>query len=76
MMMSRRGCIKVGGIAFVTGVVAGAAAGLLLAPHSGAYTRRRLRDLVEDVGERANCMAEDARQAVGGVIDRGRRLVA
>lgn len=61
MRTRRTGCITVGGFAFVTGVIAGVAAGVLLAPHSGAYTRRQLRDLVEDVGERANCMAEDAR---------------
>lgn len=76
MITRRTGCITVGGLAFVTGVMAGVAAGVLLAPHSGAYTRRQLHDLVENVGERASCMAEGARQAVGGVIERGKRLVA
>jgi gas vesicle protein len=40
---------------------------MLIAPHSGARTRRDLRNFAED-------MAEDTAEAVDEIIDRGKRF--
>jgi gas vesicle protein len=61
--------LTVGATALVIGVCVGVGTGLLFAPHSGARTRRRIRSFAED-------MVEDTAEAVDGVIERGRRLVA
>jgi gas vesicle protein len=53
-------------LALILGAVVGAAAGLLLAPHAGKDTRRRLRKWMEDVGEEI----DDAIR--GSSHDRGR----
>jgi len=45
--------------AFLVGTIAGATAALLLAPESGARTRRKLRRKLEDAGER---MADTGRE--------------
>lgn len=69
----------IGGLAFATGLVVGVGAGLLIAPQSGARTRRQITNFVEDLKEDATHIAEDARDAmegaIGGVVDRGKRLV-
>jgi len=53
------------GIGFCVGV----GTGILIAPYSGARTRRQLRTFAED-------MAEDTAEAVDKVIERGKRLMA
>jgi gas vesicle protein len=58
----------VGATALVTGLCVGVGTGVLFAPHSGARTRRRLRNFAED-------MVEDTAEAVDKVIERGRRLI-
>ncbi|MGH7255182.1 MAG: YtxH domain-containing protein [Nitrospirales bacterium] len=72
-------CVMFGLVGFASGVLAGAAAGLLLAPHSGARTRRQLRsfvdNVVEDFGDRTNQLADEAKHTVGDVIGYGKRLV-
>ncbi len=65
-----------GGVAFVTGLLVGVRADLLLASQSGSRTRRQQRSLVEDVHERAGCMAIDAREARGRVVESGNCLIA
>jgi gas vesicle protein len=65
----------VASLTFVIGLLAGIGTGLLLAPQSGARTRRQIRSLAEDFGERAGEMAEDAKDAVQGAIDRGKQFV-
>lgn len=63
-------------LAFATGVLVGIAAGILVAPHSGAYTRRRLQNLAEDVKERASGLAADAKEAAESVVAQGKRMVS
>jgi len=58
-------------VMFLAGVAVGAAAGLLLAPHSGSYTRRQLQNLAEDVTERMVGLAGDAKDAVDDVMEKG-----
>jgi len=65
-----------GGVMFLTGLMIGAGTGFLLAPESGARTRRRLSAMAEDLGERVSDIAADARWKVDRVIERGKRLVA
>jgi len=62
-------------VAFLAGLVMGTVAGLLLAPHSGAYTRRQLQNLSEDVKERASVLAADAKETVDTVVQQGKRIV-
>ncbi|TKS59512.1 MAG: hypothetical protein EWM72_02080 [Nitrospira sp.] len=65
-----------GGLVFLFGMIVGAGAGLLLAPASGAGTRRRLRAMAEDLGEEIGDIATDACLKVDQVIERGRQMVA
>ena len=64
-----------GGLAFITGIVIGTGMGILMAPQSGTRTRRKLRNLAEDAGERMNEFTEDARDAVDNIMERGKRFV-
>lgn len=69
----------IGGLAFATGLLVGVGAGMLIAPQSGARTRRQITNMVEDLKEDATHLAEDARDAMGdalgGVVERGKRFV-
>jgi len=47
-------------VMFLAGLTIGTTAGLLLAPHSGAYTRRQIQNLAEDVKEQASNLASEA----------------
>ena len=55
--------------AAVTGFCFGIGTGLVLAPHSGARTRRQLKHFTED-------MLDDTKEAIEEVIDRGKQLMA
>ena len=68
MMHATTSSLIVGASALVTGFCLGVGTGVLLAPQSGARTRRRLKSLAED-------MVEETAEAVDEVIERGRRLM-
>lgn len=69
---------RCGGMAvmFLAGAAIGTVAGLLLAPHSGAYTRRQFQNLAEDAKDQASTLASDAKRAVDNVVERGKRIVS
>jgi gas vesicle protein len=69
-------CLWTSTSTFVAGLVAGIGAGILLAPQSGARTRRQLHNLAEDLGERTNYILDDAKTSIGKVIEHGKRLVS
>jgi gas vesicle protein len=57
-------------MAFSLGLIAGAAAALLLAPASGTETRRRLGSVAQKVGERAKDTMDQGKQFVNDQKDR------
>lgn len=69
-------CAVFTGIAFLVGAILGTGLGLLIAPQSGTRTRRQLRNMVEDAGERVSELAEDAKETVSDIVERGKKLVS
>ncbi len=67
-------CVFVAGLTFFSGLIFGLGMGVLLAPQSGSRTRRHLRTMVEDIGERAGEWVEDAKGTMNGMVDRGRTI--
>jgi len=61
---------------FMIGLVSGIGAGILLAPQSGARTRRQLHHLAKDLEEQTDHLIGDARATIGKAIERGMRLIA
>ena len=64
-----RQSLMIGTTAAFTGFCFGIGTGLLLAPHSGARTRRQLKHFTED-------MIDDTKEALEEVLDRGKHLMA
>jgi len=64
-----------GGLALLTGILLGTGLGMLLAPQSGARTRRQLKGMVEDATERVSEFADDAKDTMNEVVERGRKFV-
>ena len=58
--------------AFLAGLVAGIGTGLLLAPQSGARTRRQLHGLAKDLQEESNYMLGDAKASLGKAFGQGK----
>ena len=61
-------CTGMNTTAFFAGLVAGIGTGLLLAPQSGARTRRQLHSLAKDLQEETSHMLSDAKTSIGKVI--------
>jgi gas vesicle protein len=61
--------------AFFAGLVAGIGTGLLLAPQSGARTRRQLHSLAKDLQEESNYMLDDAKTSLGKVFGQGKESI-
>jgi gas vesicle protein len=69
-------CLWTSTSTFFAGLVAGIGAGILLAPQSGARTRRQLHNLAEDLGAQTSYMLGDAKTSIGKVLEHGKRLVS
>ncbi|HBP86883.1 MAG TPA: YtxH domain-containing protein [Nitrospirales bacterium] len=67
--------VLLAGLSLMVGVVLGTGLGLLMAPQSGSRTRRQLKNMMEDASERAGEFAEDAKDAVTGIVERGKKFV-
>lgn len=67
--------VLMGGFMFLAGMAVGIGTGLLVAPESGARTRRRLKHYAEDIGDQITDLAGDTKYNVGRFVDRGKDLV-
>jgi gas vesicle protein len=61
--------------AFLAGAIIGVGAALLLAPQSGAETRKLLRNYAEKAEEEALEKAKEARVALDKAIEQGKQFV-
>ena len=68
-------CTGLSTTTFFAGLLAGIGTGLLLAPQSGARTRRHLENLAKDLQEDTSHMLGDAKTSIGKVIEQGKSLV-
>lgn len=59
----------------LAGRVAGISTGLLLAPQSGARTRRQLHSFAKDLQEETSHMLGDAKTSIDKVVEQGKSLV-
>jgi gas vesicle protein len=74
--MREEGGYSMGGVllSFLLGGIVGAGFALLLAPQSGRETRQKIRELSEDVREKAMGYAGDVKEKVTGRIDKGKEF--
>lgn len=59
-------------VAFFAGGVAGALAGLLLAPRSGAETRQKIKQTSSDAGDKVKEKLEGAKSGIVSLFSRGK----
>jgi gas vesicle protein len=62
-------------LSFLLGGLMGAGVALLLAPKSGKETRQRIRGLADDVKTRAEEYADQAKEQVSTVVEKGKGFV-
>lgn len=62
-------------LSFLLGGLVGAGVALLLAPKSGPETRQRIKELAEDVKEKAEGYVGQAKSRVTSAIEKGKGLV-
>jgi len=63
-------------LAFLSGAIAGAVAGILLAPKSGEETRRELKGYARKTEEEVIEKAKEIRAALDETIERGKHYMA
>jgi len=63
-------------LAFVVGGVVGALTGILLAPASGAETRKKIKDASLTAKEKALEKIEDAKEGASSILTRGKEKVS
>jgi len=59
-------------LAFLFGGVVGAGVALLVAPKTGQETRRMIKDLTEDVKEKAESYIEQAKEKAESAVEKGK----
>lgn len=57
---------------FLVGLLAGVTTGILLAPRSGRDTRRQLKGLADEAGDRVGKIAEESKQVLAGAAKHGK----
>lgn len=61
-----------GTLMFLFGLLAGAIAGILLAPRSGRDTRRQLKGLADETGHHVGRITEETKQVFSGAAKHGK----
>jgi gas vesicle protein len=61
-------------LSFLLGGLVGAGFALLLAPQSGRETRQKIKDLTDDVKEKAMEYAGDVKEKVTSTMDKGKEM--
>lgn len=59
-------------LSFLLGGVVGAGLALLVAPQSGDLTRRKIKELADDIKDRTSEYINEAREKVSSVTDEGK----
>lgn len=59
-------------LSFLLGGVVGAGLALLVAPQSGEETRRKIKELADDIKDKTNEYINEAKEKVGSVADEGK----
>ncbi len=62
-------------LSFILGGVVGAALAILYAPWEGAQTRRKLKDLTEDMKEKSGHLSEEWKEKAATFIEKGKEFV-
>ncbi len=62
-------------LSFLLGGMVGAGLALLLAPQSGAETRKRIREFTDDVKEKASDYAGEAKEKLTATVEKGKHAV-
>ena len=55
-------------LAFLLGGIVGACVGVLFAPSSGKETRKKLKDMAEDIGEKAEGMIGEGKDKMEEIV--------
>lgn len=74
--MNDKNMVLYGGLGFMAGLAVGTGVGLVIAPHSGAHTRRHLKVLASDLTERITELGQEALEATQRLTKRGPRWIA
>jgi len=61
-------------VSFLLGGIVGAGLALLLAPQSGEETRKKIRDLADDVKDRTTDYVEKTKDKITSYVDEGKGL--
>lgn len=59
-------------LSFLLGGVVGAGLALLVAPQSGEVTRRKIKELTDDIKDKTNEYINEAKEKVSSVADEGK----
>lgn len=62
-------------LSFLLGGLVGAGIALLMAPNSGRETRQRIRDLADDVRDKADRYVDSTKGKVTSVVEKGKSFV-
>ncbi|HSF66408.1 MAG TPA: YtxH domain-containing protein [Nitrospiraceae bacterium] len=68
-------CTWVSVTTFLAGLMTGIGTGVLLAPQSGARTRRQLQGFAKDLEEDTSHILGDAKASIDKAIEQGKSLV-